>query len=402
MPTQLEKISEGLAMMAPAMGGLGAGLQGNLPQFQQVQQRRQAMDAEQQALDQQAAVQRMQTLYQDAATALPMAKRGDYEQLIKLGINRLQLLQNYPDADPSDTQRITQLAIAAKNGSEEAAELLVGELSSAVQVGMDLGVLERPEAPMPQSPEGKQAFDRMAGFLTQEEYEDIAAGRKPTRETETDENGYLRFVDTGERVFPQVEMVEEKLTGLDRVEAARDLRSEINKENADFTDIANSWDRIAASAAEPSAAGDLALIFNFMKMLDPGSTVREGEFANAQNAASIPTRIRGLYNRVSTGERLTQEQRADFFGQAENIFESSKERAGQITDEYVRIGEGLGLNREDIVVDRGADPDISAAMESMDTEGLPRVSSQAEFDDLPSGSVYLEVTDSGLVRMRKP
>lgn len=389
MPTQLEKISEGLAMMAPAMGGLGAGLQGNLPQFQQVQQRRQAMDAEQQALDQQAAVQRMQTLYQDAATALPMAKRGDYEQLIKLGINRLQLLQNYPDADPSDTQRITQLAIAAKNGSEEAAELLVGELSSAVQVGMDLGVLERPEAPMPQSPEGKQAFDRMAGFLTQEEYEDIAAGRKPARETETDENGYLRFVDTGERVFPQVEMVEEKLTGLDRVEAARDLRAEINKENADFTDIANSWDRIAASAAEPSAAGDLALIFNFMKMLDPGSTVREGEFANAQNAASIPTRIRALYNRVSTGERLTQEQRADFFGQAENIFKSSKERANQITDEYVRIGRDLGLDREEIVVDRGADPDISAAMESLNSEGLPVVKNDQDYQNIPPGTDYI-------------
>lgn len=389
MPTQLEKISEGLAMMAPAMGGLGAGLQGNLPQFQQVQQRRQAMDAEQQALDQQAAVQRMQTLYQDAATALPMAKRGDYEQLIKLGINRLQLLQNYPDADPSDTQRITQLAIAAKNGSEEAAELLVGELSSAVQVGMDLGVLERPEAPMPQSPEGKQAFDRMAGYLTQEEYEDIAAGRKPTRETETDENGYLRFVDTGERVFPQVEMVEERLSGLDRVEAARDLRAEINKENADFTDIANSWDRIAASAAEPSAAGDLALIFNFMKMLDPGSTVREGEFANAQNAASIPTRIRALYNRVSTGERLTQEQRADFFGQAENIFKSSKERANQITDEYVRIGRDLGLDREEIVVDRGADPDISAAMESLNSEGLPVVKNDQDYQNIPPGTDYI-------------
>lgn len=171
MPTQLEKISEGLAMMAPAMGGMGAGLQGNLPQYRQTQQNQQVLDQEAAAAEQAASVARMETLYRDAAAALPMAKRGDYEQVIKLGINRLQLLKNFPDADPSDTQRVTQLAIAAKNGSEEAAELLEGELSSAVQVGMDLGVLERPERMPAASPEGKLAQDREQGYLTQEQYE---------------------------------------------------------------------------------------------------------------------------------------------------------------------------------------------------------------------------------------
>jgi len=34
-----------------------------------------------------------------------------------------------------------------------------------------------------------------------------------------------------------------------------------------------------------------------MKILDPGSVVREGEFATAQNSAGIPERIRAKYNR---------------------------------------------------------------------------------------------------------
>ena len=38
----------------------------------------------------------------------------------------------------------------------------------------------------------------------------------------------------------------------------------------------------------PDAAGDMALIFSYMKMLDPNSTVREGEYATAQDAGSIP------------------------------------------------------------------------------------------------------------------
>jgi hypothetical protein len=35
-----------------------------------------------------------------------------------------------------------------------------------------------------------------------------------------------------------------------------------------------------------------------MKMLDPTSVVREGEFATAQNAASIPIKIVNMYNKA--------------------------------------------------------------------------------------------------------
>ena len=73
----------------------------------------------------------------------------------------------------------------------------------------------------------------------------------------------------------------------------------------------DAFGRIQASASDPSPAGDLALIFNFMKVLDPGSTVREGEFATAQNSAGVPERIRNTANRVLRGERLGTAQRAD-------------------------------------------------------------------------------------------
>lgn len=386
MPTQLEKISEGLAMMAPAMGGLGAGLQGNLPQFQQVQQNQQIMDDERAAASQQAAVARMETLYKDAAAALSLARRGDYESVIKLGINRLQLLQQFPDADPSDTQRVTQLAIAARNGSEEAAELLEGELASAVQIGQSLGVIEQPERSPAVTDQGKLAQDLASGYITPEVYAQSLAGMMPERETEKDENGILRYVDTGERVFKNIDSIEPQLSEEDRFSRANTLRTELTKQNADFIDISNAWDRIAAGAENPSAAGDLSLIFQYMKMLDPASTVREGEFATAQSAAGVPTRIVGLYNRVASGERLTETQRQDFFGQAKSIFDAAKSTADQITNEYVRLGEKYGLEREDIVIDRGEAPDVSAAIGD---QGIPVVTTAAERDALSPGDQYI-------------
>ena len=47
----------------------------------------------------------------------------------------------------------------------------------------------------------------------------------------------------------------------------------------------------AAKDAPPSGASDIALLYGYMKVLDPGSTVREGEFATASNAGGIPDKI---------------------------------------------------------------------------------------------------------------
>lgn len=74
-----------------------------------------------------------------------------------------------------------------------------------------------------------------------------------------------------------------------------------------------------------TAADDMAMIFSFMKVLDPASTVREGEFAQAQDTAGIPDRIRNYYNRAQTGNRLNPNQRADMIRTAERLY---AERSG--------------------------------------------------------------------------
>lgn len=62
----------------------------------------------------------------------------------------------------------------------------------------------------------------------------------------------------------------------------------------------------AAKAGSPQA--QIALVFSFMKTLDPTSVVRESEYATAKNAAGVPERIRNQYNKVLDGHFLTPEQ----------------------------------------------------------------------------------------------
>ena len=131
-----------------------------------------------------------------------------------------------------------------------------------------------------------------------------------------------------------------------RPEAEKKFRDEYNDRTKAYQDVKSAYGRIIAT--EANAAGDIALIFNYMKMLDPGSTVREGEFATAQNATGAPERIRNLYNNIITGERLNPGQRKMFVGQAERLYTQARGSESQVRDGITRIARGYGLNTENI------------------------------------------------------
>lgn len=127
------------------------------------------------------------------------------------------------------------------------------------------------------------------------------------------------------------------------------LRKEFLAQAKDFKLQNSAYGRIVKSAEEPSAAGDLALIFNYMKILDPGSTVREGEFANAQNAGGVDARVMSLYNQVINGTRLTEDQRADFLNRATRLYQGALDENNQRGNYYRDLAGKYNLNPENVV-----------------------------------------------------
>jgi hypothetical protein len=144
-----------------------------------------------------------------------------------------------------------------------------------------------------------------------------------------------------------------------RPEAEGKLRGEYRTATTVYQDVRNSFGRV--QAAQDTAVGDLSLIFGYMKMLDPGSVVREGEFATAQNAAGVPERILNVYNRVRSGERLTENQRGSFKKQAEDLFNVAANDERRVRDGISRIARNYGLNTDNIFID--AQPSAPAAPE---------------------------------------
>ena len=134
-------------------------------------------------------------------------------------------------------------------------------------------------------------------------------------------------------------------------ETTTGLRKEFTAlpEVKEFSKVRTAYNKVKEAGEDPSPAGDLSLIFNYMKILDPGSVVREGEFANAQNATGVPGKIVNFYNQVVDGTRLSPAQRQDFLNQSRKAARAQFTGLDEQMDRYRGIAERNKLPVEDIL-----------------------------------------------------
>ena len=130
---------------------------------------------------------------------------------------------------------------------------------------------------------------------------------------------------------------------------ARLMFGQYLQQTGKYNDIATGYSAIIN--AEDTAQGDVALIFGFMKLIDPGSTVREGEYAEARQTQGIPERIVTLYNNALTGRRVGREQRLGFIKQAHALVRGHAKALKPIMAEYRRRARAAGLDEGNVVYD---------------------------------------------------
>lgn len=138
------------------------------------------------------------------------------------------------------------------------------------------------------------------------------------------------------------------------VEGETKLRKEFEGVGKGYRDVRDAYSRVLSS--KPDAAGDISLIFGYMRMLDPGSVVREGEFATAQNAAGIPDIVRNMYNRALEGTRLNPTQRDMFIGQAKALYDTASTTYNARARQYEDLAKRYKYDPTRILPDLGPEP----------------------------------------------
>lgn len=112
-------------------------------------------------------------------------------------------------------------------------------------------------------------------------------------------------------------------------------------------------------SVKDTPAGHLSFIYNYMKMLDPGSTVRETEFATAAKAGDLGDKFQNLVAKVSSGKLLTPEQISNFKNEADAIYSGQLETQKEIDEYYKDIARKNAFNPDSVVIGFKSKPVMS-------------------------------------------
>ena len=143
-----------------------------------------------------------------------------------------------------------------------------------------------------------------------------------------------------------------------RLTSETDLRKEYSSLPAikEFSTVKTAHKTVIDALNNPSAASDLTAATKFMKLLDPGSVVRESELGMAMAATGAIDLMGNYVQRLKNGERLNPEQRADFKKAAERAYQAAEETYNQISNQYVDLANSYNLNPNNIVLRSGRTP----------------------------------------------
>lgn len=285
-----------------------------------------------------------------------------------LGLLAAPGIQNSRERKTLENDVLRQSLVDAKRRSSAAQDLtgLLGEQTTATVpspiglLNMEGGVDAIPATRMGQVPTvstpGGQ--DRLLGLLAQLAPEQVAErflSQPSAPEFKTDIGKLFGDLETAELTGNAQAAaairgaIESQLGGAENFDDVRAARNDVIKNSQPFLVAKQGFERVQVGATTASPAGDLALTFGLMKVLDPTSVVREGEQATVQNAGGIAERIRNAYNKLLTGERLTPEQRQDFLNQATLQFEKAVDQQNRIIDDFRGFAERQDFDVADVV-----------------------------------------------------
>ena len=137
-------------------------------------------------------------------------------------------------------------------------------------------------------------------------------------------------------------------TGQHGFENALKLRSDFRNEPIykGFEETKAAKLQIDQAAKMGTPAGDLAAATKIMKILDPGSVVRESELGMAMAATGVEDRVKNYANMIITGEKLTPNQRKDFIDLSDKLYNAAAGQFNAKRGEYAGIAERNKLDVE--------------------------------------------------------
>ena len=274
-----------------------------------------------------------------AQVNMPRPRRRDSLDTILKGLQIAGQIYGIKDASRK-SELLAQQTRTAELQAEETERQLSGELTPAMKTKAEMGGVEF----VPPTTPGAQRFG-------------IGEDKEPLFAITPEFKGNLQKQAQLDRAFEQNAAKIAQEQNKSKIKIEGDLRKEYRKASDDNLKTIQNFRKVEAAATNPNPTGatDVNLVFSFMKTLDPGSVVREGEFATAEQTAGIPGKVVNLYNKLLSGQRLTPQQRQGFLQEAAAIADSQIQMQEATDTQFSRLAKEAGVDVEDVIDERFAD-----------------------------------------------
>jgi len=147
------------------------------------------------------------------------------------------------------------------------------------------------------------------------------------------------------------------------------IRKEFQGRTKVYGELQGTYNNIKSSAETGNGPGDIALITSFMKMLDPGSVVRETEFATARDTAGLFTQLENRLQKAKNGQLLGSVQRKEYVALAQKYLESAQKKAEQEKKDLGIVVKNYKLNPDNVFGPETAAPPPSPSPNSVIVNG---------------------------------
>ena len=135
----------------------------------------------------------------------------------------------------------------------------------------------------------------------------------------------------------------------------------------DFSDMKSSFGQVVSSLSQGTPIGDVAGATKVMKLLDPGSVVRETELGIAMAAAGRMDRLNNYFTNMMTGQKLTPTQREDFKALSNELYAAAGQAYNAKRKEFEGFGQAYGFKNLEAAL--GAPATIPSLMRTAPSVG---------------------------------
>jgi hypothetical protein len=111
----------------------------------------------------------------------------------------------------------------------------------------------------------------------------------------------------------------------------------------DYNDMKAAYGQVITSLDQGTPIGDVAGATKVMKLLDPGSVVRETELGIAMAASGRMDRLQNYFTLWASGQKLTPTQRDDFKQLSNELYAAAGQAYNQKRNEYLDFGKETGV-----------------------------------------------------------